>query len=164
MLLPDAVVAAVGVVVSVVDVGVLAVVLIAIVVGSVVVVVVLVAVVVVLMAVVVVVVVVVLVVVVVVVLMVGMVGLVETVVDSGLEFTSLLIVRRTNASIPRPRSAPRTRKRENGLNFHLLSCRVDTCPSLGGLTGWRKITTLVSFPFISATEPRKVLHLQFVRL
>ena len=130
--------AAVGVVVSVVVVGVLAVVFIAIVVDSVVVVVE--------------------------VVVVGMVGLVETVVDSGPKFTSLLIVSRTNASIPRPRSAPRTRKRENGLNFHLRSCRVDTCPSLGGLTGWRKITTLVSFPFISATEPRKVLHLQFVRL
>ena len=128
--------ASVGVVVSVVVVGVLAVVFIAIVVDSVVVV-----------------------------LMVGIVGLVETVEDSGPEFRSLLIVCRTNASIPpRPRSAPRTRKRENGLNFHLLSCRVDTCPSLGGVTGWRKITTLVSFPFISATEPRKVLHLQFVRL
>ena len=132
--------AAVGVVVSVVVVGVLAVVFIAIVVDSVVVVVE------------------------VVVVVVLMVGLVETVVDSGPEFTSLLIVSRTNPSIPRPRSAPRTRKRENGLNFHLLSCRVDTCPSRGGLTGWRKITTLVSFPFISATEPRKVLHLQFVRL
>ena len=127
--------AAVGVVSSVVVVGVLVIVFIAIVVDSVVVV-----------------------------LMVGIVGLVETVEDSGPEFTSLLIVRRTNASIPRPRSAPRTRKRENGLNFHLRSCRVDTCPSLGGLTGWRKITTLVSFPFILATEPRRVLHLQFVRL
>ena len=137
--------AAVVVVSSVVVVGVLVIVFIAIVVDSVVVVVEV-------------------VVVVVVVVMVGMVGLVETVVDSGPKFTSLSIVSRTNASIPRPRSAPRTRKRENGLNFHLLSCRVDTCPSRGGLTGWRKITTLVSFPFISATEPRKVLHLQFVRL
>ena len=141
----DIVVAALGMVISVVVFCVLTVVLIAIVVGSVVVVVV------------------VMVVLMVEVLMVGS-TLLDTVVDSGPEFTLLIIANRTNPNIPIPKSAPRTRKRESGLKLHLLCFRVDTCPSLGGLTGWRKITTLVSFPFISATEPRKVLHLQFVRL
>ena len=111
----DIVVAAVGMVISVVVLCVLAVVLVvlvAIVVASVVIVVV-------------------------VVLMVGSVVVVVLMVgsDSAPELILFLIVSRTNVSIPTPRIAPRTRKRENGLNFHLLSFRVDTCPSLGGLTG-----------------------------
>lgn len=64
-----------------------------------------------------------------------MVGSVETVVDSGLELTSLSIVNRTNVNIPIPKSTPRTRKRENRLNLHLLCFADDTSPSLGGLTG-----------------------------
>ena len=106
----DIVVAAIGMVISVVF-GVLVVVLIAITV-----------------------VVVVVVIMVVVVMVVGS-TLMETVVDSEPEFTLLLIVNRTNPNIPRPRSVPRTRKRDNLLNLNLLCFRVDTCPSLDGLTG-----------------------------
>ena len=117
----DIVVAAVGMVISVVVISVLAVVLVAIVVvGSLVVVAV---------------VVLMVVVVVVVLVVVQMVESVDTVVDSGSEFTSLSIVNRTNVNIPTARSAPRTRKRENGLKLHLLCFRVDTWPSLGGLPG-----------------------------
>ena len=112
-------------VISVVVITVLAVVLVAIVVvGSLVVV-----------AVVVLMVVVVVVVLVVVLVVVQMVGSVDTVVDSGSEFTSLSIVNRTNVNIPTARSAPRMRKTENGLILHLLCFAVATCPSLGGLTG-----------------------------
>ena len=61
--------------------------------------------------------------------------LAETVVDSGPEFILLLIVNRTNPNIPTPRSVPRMRRNENGLKLHLLCFRVDTWPSLAGLTG-----------------------------
>ena len=91
-------------------------------------------------------------------------SLVETVVEP--RFGSLCIsLKKTNPHIPRPRSVQKMRIPKLGLNLHLSCFRVDTCcPSLAGLTGCRKITTLASFPFISATEPKKVLHLQLVRL
>ena len=47
-----------------------------------------------------------------------------------------LIVYKTNPNTPRPRRVPRARRREQGLNDHLLCFRVSTCrPSRGGLTG-----------------------------
>ena len=60
-----------------------------------------------------------------------------TVVASWSEFRDPLfkIVNRTNPNIPRPRSVPRKRKSEHEPIVHLPFFIVDTCPSLGGLTG-----------------------------
>ena len=60
---------------------------------------------------------------------------VEVVVAVVASRCELKIVNRTNPNIPRPRSVPRARKREHKPNLHLLGFRVDTCPSLDGLTG-----------------------------
>ena len=69
----------------------------------------------------------------------------------------------TYANAPRARIEPRPRRIERSVGCMLFLFASDTWrPSLDSFTGWRKKTTLVSFPFISATEPRKTLHLQLV--
>ena len=70
----------------------------------------------------------------------------------------------TYVTIPRARTVPRMRRIEGNLGSMLFRLASDTFPSLNSFTGWRKRTTLASFPFISATEPKKTLHWQLVRV
>ena len=71
----------------------------------------------------------------------------------------------TYVTIPRARTVPRMRRIEGNLGSMLFGlASADTFPSLNSFTGWRKKTTLASFPFISATEPKKTLHWQLVRV
>ena len=71
----------------------------------------------------------------------------------------------TYANAPMARMEPRPRRIERSVGCMLFLFSSDTWrPSLDSFTGWRKKMTLVSFPFISATEPRKTLHLQLVRV
>ena len=70
----------------------------------------------------------------------------------------------TYVTIPRARTVPRMRRIEGNLGSLLFGFSSDTFPSLNSFTGWRKKTTLASFPFISATEPKKTLHWQLVRV
>ena len=70
----------------------------------------------------------------------------------------------TNTNTPRARKVPSMRRMERNLGSMLFGFSLDTCPSLKSFLGCRKKTTLASFPFISTTEPMKVLHLQFVRV
>ena len=71
---------------------------------------------------------------------------------------------KTNADTPRPRMVPRMRRIERSLGSMVFEFAFATCPALTSFAGWRNRTTLASFPFISDTEPKKVLHLQLVRL
>ena len=73
-------------------------------------------------------------------------------------------VKKANTDTPRPRMVPRMRRIERSLGSMVFEFAFATCPALTSFAGWRNRTTLASFPFISDTEPKKVLHLQLVRV
>ena len=70
----------------------------------------------------------------------------------------------TNTDTPRASMVPKMRRTERSLGRMLFWFSFHTCPFSTSFTGWRKKTTLASFPFIFETEPKKAMHLQLVKV